>query len=88
MARSGRHGFSQGVEALRIQAKMSVAIDADDYVTAGEHQLFLERLAGEIRNRFPHTTLDIRRSRRPSRNAKPTPAPPRQPTGALNDYAD
>ena len=48
---------------MRLRAQIVVDINAEDYVTAAEHQKSLEQLLGYVRGQYPNAQLSIRERR-------------------------
>jgi hypothetical protein len=74
---------------LRLRAQITIDIEAEDFVSAADHQRRVESFIDEIRQVYGDTNLVLKERRvlAGPRERRPEPGQ-RRPTGKLNSYAD
>ncbi|MCS6625427.1 hypothetical protein N0B44_21170 [Roseibacterium beibuensis] len=76
---------------MKLQAIITIEIDADDFVEAADHQRRIEALMQHLRDPYPDAGLvfkERRAARRgpPAANLQSRPLP--RPSGKLRNYVD
>jgi hypothetical protein len=74
---------------LRLRAQITIDIEAEDFVSAADHQRRVESFIENIRQVYEDTSLVLKERRVLGGPREPRPEPgQRRPTGKLNTYAD
>jgi hypothetical protein len=79
----------RGLEMLKLRAQITIDIEAEDFVSAADHQRRVEAFIETIRQVYDDTSLVLKERRVLAGPREPRPEPvQRRPTGKLNSYAD
>lgn len=74
---------------MKLRAQITVDVDADDYISAAEHQKRLEDLFHNLQRDYEHAELEFKTRRGGvAPRSKSTPHPVRRASGHLHAYED